>query len=84
MSDGIEVFGGLAISDPKPLLPGGFEAGVVSFAFGTQGINGFESNGIPVNGKPVIIGNRDIFGAAAMFFPVMVSLVFARASGIIF
>lgn len=64
MSNGVEIFSGFAVFNPKPLLSGGFETGVVSLTFGTQSINRLKSVGIPVDGKPVIIGNGDVFSTA--------------------
>ena len=42
MSDGVQIGGAMAIMDPKPLLTGVFETGVITFAFGSQRVNTFE------------------------------------------
>ena len=39
VGDGIEVFGGISVSNPETLLSRTLEAGVVAFALSPQGIN---------------------------------------------
>ena len=64
MCNGVEVFSGLAVSDPQPLLRGSLEAGVVPLAFRSQGIDGLKGNGITLDRKSVVVWERHIFGAA--------------------
>ncbi|MCR8964126.1 hypothetical protein O0550_13070 [Brevibacillus halotolerans] len=70
--NGIEILGAELVANPKPLLPGGFEAKVVTFAFGAQSIDRFGVYALPVNRKAVIIEDGNIFGAAAII-PAIVS-----------
>ena len=80
MGDRIKVFSGDTVFDPKTLLPGRFEARVVTFTFRPQSVHGFECDGIPVNGKPVVIRDGDIFGTAAILFAVIPVVVITRAN----
>lgn len=63
MRDSIKVSGTVAVANPRAFLIGRLKAGIIALTLGTQRVNGFELYSIPVNGKPVIIGNGDIFGA---------------------
>ena len=67
MCNGVEVFSGLAVSDPQPFLRGSLEAGVVPLAFRSQGIDGLKGNGITLDRKSVVVWERHIFGAACGF-----------------
>ncbi|AIG26628.1 hypothetical protein [Brevibacillus laterosporus] len=66
MGNRIEILGAELVANPKQLLPGGFEAEVVTFAFGAQSIDRFEVYALSVNRKAVIIEDGNIFGAAGM------------------
>jgi len=39
VGNGVEIFSGLSVSNPKALLPRTFESGVVALALGSQGVN---------------------------------------------
>ena len=71
MGNGVEVFDGFTVSDPKALLAGGLKAGIVAFALGSQGIDGLKSDGAPIDGEPVVVGDGDVFGAAPVFLAVI-------------
>lgn len=77
---GIEVGGTGAVADPKAFLAGGLKAGIVAFTFCTQGISPLELEALPVNGKAVVGGQRDIFGASPAFFAIVPVFVAARAN----
>lgn len=64
MSNGVEVFGRAAVSNPKALLPGGFKAGIVTFTFGAQSIDRLEEQGVSVQGESKRIRQRNVFGTA--------------------
>lgn len=81
MSDGIEIFGTVLIANPKPLLACGFETGVVPLALGAQGVDRLEMRAVPVDGKAVVIGDGDIFGAAAVLLAIVPVWMPARTSG---
>lgn len=80
MCDGVEVCSGISVANPKPFLPRRFETGVVAFALASQGINRLEFSGFAIDGKPAIIGDCDIFGAAAVFPAVVPVFVIAGAA----
>ena len=71
MSKRIQVGGAAGVTDPKALLIGSLKARMVAFTFGTQSISVFELRALPVNGKPVAIGDRFVFGAASVFLAVV-------------
>lgn len=71
MSERIEILRAVVVAHPKAFLTSGFESGVVALALGAQSINGFEMCTLPVDGKPVIIRDGDIFGAAAIFLTIV-------------
>lgn len=50
MGNRAHVLSGSEAACPKAFLPGGFEAGIVTLAFGAQGIHGFECDASAVNG----------------------------------
>ena len=75
----IEIGGADAVADPKALLPGGFEAGIVTLALCMKRIDAFETEAVPVNRKPVIIRDSLVFGAAPVFLAVVPVFVAARA-----
>lgn len=54
VSQGIEVGGTGSVANPKAFLSGGFEAGVIPFAFGSQGISSLERKTTAVNRKSVV------------------------------
>ena len=83
MRNRADVLGSGEASYPEPLLPGGFEAGIVTLAFGAQGVHGFECDAGAINGKPIVVGERDVFGAAAILLAIVVTGMVTGASGII-
>ena len=62
------------------ILTRGFEAGIVSFALCTQGIDTLKTQAFPVNGKSVIRGDDPVFNAPPVFLPVIPVFVAARAN----
>ncbi len=76
----IQIGGAAAVTNPEALLAGSLKAGVVSLAFGTQGICALEVRTFPVNGKTVVRGNRFVLGAALMLLVVIPVFVVAGAS----
>ena len=83
MRNRTDVLGSGEAAYPEPLLPGGFEAGIVTLAFGAQGVHGFECDAGAINGKPIIVWERDVFGAAAILLAIVVTGMVTGASGII-
>ena len=71
MSHRVEIFSAAPVANPKPFLPGTFEAGIVPFTFRTQSIDSFELQTVPVNGETIIIGDRLVLGTAAIFLAVV-------------
>ena len=53
MSQSVQIYRALPITDPKPFLASFFESGVVAFTFCTQGVGSFEAQTLSVNGAPV-------------------------------
>ena len=76
--NGIEVFGGVSVSDPQSFLRGSLEAGVVPLAFRSQSIDRLKRNGITLDRKSVVIWDRHIFRAACGFRPFMETIMSAR------
>ena len=79
MGNGVEILSRLLASDPQPFLCGGLESGVVPLTFRSQGIDGLEGNGIPLNGKSVVIRECDIFRTASGFGTLVEAFMAARA-----
>lgn len=77
MSDRIQIFGSVYAMHPKALLTRRFKVGVIAFGLGAQSVNLFECHAFPVYGKPVIIGNCNVFCAAAVFPAVVPVFVVA-------
>ena len=67
----IEVCRAGSIARPQPFLTCGFEAGIVTLTLCTQGGCSLETEAAAVNGKPVIVWNGLILGAA----PVLLAVV---------
>ena len=67
MCNGVEILSGLSASDPQAFLCGIFKSGIVTLTLSSQGVDILEGNGIPLNGKPIIIRNRHIFSATCSF-----------------
>ena len=57
--------------NPKSFLTGILEAGVIAFAFRTQGVGALEGSAGSVDGETVIVGDSDVFGAAAVLPAVL-------------
>jgi len=66
MSNGIQVSCTVFVANPKPLLPGRLKPRIVAFAFVAQSVNRLKIYTLSVYGKPVIIRDCDIFGAAGV------------------
>ena len=62
VGNGIQVFGRMPVAYPKPLLGCSLESGIVPFAFRPERVNGSEFQSIPLDGKPVVVWDRHIFG----------------------
>ena len=56
MRNRVHVLGSRNAAYPKALLTGGLETGIVTLAFGAQGVHGFECDAGAINGKPIIVG----------------------------
>ena len=61
---------GIVRLDPHALLAGILEPSVITLDLTAHGVDFLRRDAGAVNGKPVIIGNGDIFGAAAVFLAV--------------
>lgn len=61
----------LALRTQRRFRPEALEAGIISFAFRSQGIGSLEGEIRLVNGKPVVSGDRLVFGAASVFLSVV-------------
>ena len=77
MGKRIQICDGGQVPYPHPFLPRIFEPRIVAFTFHTQRIMAFEIAAIPVNGRPQVIGDRNIFGAAAMLPAIIKVFVMA-------
>ena len=77
MGQCIEVCRAGSVTHPQPFLTCGFEAGIVSFALCTQGIDTLKTQAFPVNGKSVIRGDDPVFNAPPVFLPVIPVFVVA-------
>ena len=51
VSQGVQIYGIVRITNPETFLAGSLEAGVAAFAFGAQCISPLEAGAFPVNGK---------------------------------
>ena len=82
MRNRAHVLGSSEATHPKALLPGGLEAGIVTFTFGAQGIHGLECDAGAINGEPIVVGERDVFCTAAILLAIVITRMVAGASGI--
>ena len=82
MRDGVKVSGAFLVANPKALLAGGFETGIVSFTLGAKCVDRFEVDAVAVDGKAVVIRDGDVFGAAAILFPIVPIFVVAGAGAL--
>lgn len=80
MSDGVEVCCAVAIADPKTFPPCAFEARIIALTLRAKGIDPLEAQTFAVNRKTIVVGNRLVFGTAAVFLTVVPVFVVARAS----
>ena len=80
MGQCIEVCRAGSVTHPQPFLTCRFEAGIVSFALCTQGIDTLKTQTFPVNGKSVIRGDDPVFNAPPVFLPVIPVFVAAGAN----
>lgn len=71
VSQGIQVRSAACAANPKPLLTGRLETGVVTLAFCAQGVKPLEAEAVPVNREPIVVGQRFIFGTAPIFLPIV-------------
>ena len=79
---GVQIGGTVCVTNPKTFLTGSLKAGVVAFTFGAKGISPLEMRAFPVNGKPVGLRDRFVFGAAPVFLSVVpVFVVTGTAAG---
>ena len=76
----VQVGSTVCVTNPKTFLAGSLEAGVVTFAFGAQGIRAFEVGAVPVNGKSVGIWDSFVFGAASVFLAIVPVFVVTGAA----
>lgn len=75
MGECVEIGSAYSVMHPKPLLSRGFETGVVSLALRAQGVGSLEIEAAAFDGKPVVCGDRLVFGAAPVFLSVVPILV---------
>ena len=78
MSDGVQILCGIKSANPKTFLTGAFETGIVTFGFGSESVDFLEGDAITINGKAVIVGERNIFCAASVLLAIIPILVIAR------
>lgn len=83
MRNRVHVLGSRNAAYPKALLTGGLETGIVTLAFGAQGVHGFECDAGAINGEPIVVGKRDVFGTTTILLAIVVTRMVAGASGII-
>jgi hypothetical protein len=76
----VEILSADAVMNPESGLAGILEAGVIAFAFRTQGVGSLEGSAGCVDGETVIVGDSDVFGAAAVLPAVVPVLVIAGAN----
>ena len=74
MSNSIKIRGGVSVSNPQAFLTGRLKAGVVTLTLGTESVNRLKFSSFTVYGKPVIIGDCDIFSTTGVL-PFMKVLV---------
>ena len=74
---------GIVRLDPHALLSGILEPCVVTLDLTAHGVDFLKGDAGAVNGKSVIIGNGDIFGAAAVFLAVEKAFMGTRTGRII-
>ena len=79
MGNGVEILSRLLASDPQTLLRSSLKSGIVPFALRSQGIDRLKSNGIPLDGKSVVIRECDIFRTASGFGTLVEAFMAARA-----
>ena len=77
--DGVEIGSAYGVAYPETLLTGGLKTRIVTFTFGTQGVNALEAETFTVNGKAVVVRYGFIFGAPAVFLSVVPVSVVAGA-----
>ena len=77
MGNGVEILSRLLASDPQTLLCSSLKSGIVPFAFRSQGVDRLKSNRIPLDGKSVIVRERDIFRTACSFGTLAETIVVA-------
>jgi hypothetical protein len=68
----VQISNTFSVPYPEPLLPSGFETGIITLAFRPQRIEPPETQTAAVNGKPVICGNGLVFGTAPVPFAILV------------
>ena len=81
MCNGVEIPCGIKSANPKPFLTGAFKAGIVAFGFGSESVDFLERDTITINGKPVIIGQSNIFCAASVFLTIVPLFMITRTFG---
>ena len=81
MGQGIQIGGAGCVTNPKTFLAGSLKTGVVAFTFGAQSISALEAGGLPVNGKPVGIRDRFVFGTTSVFLAVVPIFVVTGTAG---
>ncbi len=71
VGNGVEVGSAGGVTNPKPLLAGRFETGVIAFAFGAQGVDAFETQTVSVDGKAVIRRNGFVLDTTLVFSAII-------------
>ena len=71
MGQRIKVFSTIPTSDPETFLAGSLESGIISLTLGSKSIQALKTKAFSINGHAVIGGNRFVFGAATIHFPVV-------------
>lgn len=82
MGKRIQICNGGFVSYPHPFLARIFEPGIVTFAFCAEGVSAFKVSAVPVDEKPQVVRNGNVFGAATVFFAIIKVLVMARTVSI--
>ena len=77
MSNRIQILNDVKTVYPHTLLPCLLETCIVTFDFCSQCVNFLKRNTVTVNGKFVIIGKSNIFGASSIFLAIIPAFVIA-------
>ena len=80
MSNKIQILNGVKTMYSHTLLSCLLETCIVTFDFCSQCVNFLKRNTVTVNGKFVIIGKSNIFGASSIFLAIIPAFVIAQTA----